>query len=84
MEQLDHLASDADRALSRIGRIGECGDDRFGAGDLVLGGREGAIARFDLRGVDQRLTVEAERPALRSSRATGKTKKTSHQKENTE
>ncbi|MCF1740863.1 helix-turn-helix domain-containing protein [Paradevosia shaoguanensis] len=42
------------------------------------------IARLLWTGTLPMFRSRAERPALRSSRATGKTKKTSHQKENTE
>ncbi len=39
---------------------GSAASTRFGPGDLLGRGREGAVDRADLAGVDRRLAVEAE------------------------
>ncbi len=64
MQPLDHPAVELDHALAGVFGQREGADDGARALDLGSARREGFIAELDLRGVDQRLAVEAEVAAL--------------------
>ena len=61
MQPLDHLALDRDDALAGVFRLLEGFDDLARPSDFVFGRREDLVARGNLRGMDQRFAVHAER-----------------------
>ena len=60
MQAFHHRAVEADRAARDVFRKLERGDDFSRARDFLLGRGEDRVAGLDLRGMDQRLAVEAE------------------------
>src|SRR5579884_1315759 len=64
MQPFDQPAVDERNAKTPGGRLGMRGDDLSRPRDLVPAGGEGRIGRPDLLGMDQRLAVKSELPAL--------------------
>src|SRR5258708_23030819 len=57
---VDELAVELDRRRAGLFGLGKGGDDALGAGDLLGGGREDAVDRNHLVGVDAHLALVAE------------------------